>query len=116
MFSFFKKTFLFFLFIFLSSSLVRNIFDYQKKISFYQEYLSHLWLEKDRKIKLQTQILKKTDPYYLEKVIRNKLNLSKPGDLVVIVPVPTDSPKLLTPTPLPNWQQWFNLFFKKNSL
>jgi cell division protein FtsB len=108
--SFLKNLFLVFLIIFLSSSLIRNIFDYQKKMEFYKKYQEELRQEKKKKLTLQTEILKKTDPFELEKTIRDKLNLSQPGELSVILPEKTPTPTQITPTPLPNWQQWLNLF------
>ena len=108
---FLKNIFLVFLVIFLSSSLIRNIFDYQKKIDFYKKYQTELSQEKKKKLSLQTEVLKKTDPYELEKTIRDKLNLSKPDELSVLIPQPTPAPTKITPTPLANWQQWKNLFW-----
>lgn len=109
--SFLKNVFLIFLVVFLSSSLIRNIFDYQKKIDFYKKYQTELSQEKKKKLSLQTEVLKKTDPYELEKTIRDKLNLSKPDELSVLLPQPTPAPTQITPTPLANWQQWRDLFW-----
>ncbi len=110
--SFLKNIFLVFLVIFLSSSLIRNIFDYQKKIDFYKKYQDELSQEKKRKLSLRTEVLKKTDPYELEKTIRDKLNLSKTDELSVILPKLSPSPTPIIP-PLPtNWQQWWQIFFK----
>src|SRR4030042_5544054 len=100
---FLKNVFLIFLVIFLSSSLIRNIFDYQKKIDFYKKYQTELALEKKKKLSLQTEVLKKTDPYELEKTIRDKLNLSRPDELSVILPQPSPRPTIINPPPLPNW-------------
>ncbi len=109
--SFLKNVFLVFLVIFLSSSLIRNIFDYQKKIDFYKKYQDELALEKKKKLSLQTEVLKKTDPYELEKTIRDKLNLSKSDELSVLLPKPSPSPTKVVPAPLAPWQQWRDLFW-----
>lgn len=106
-----KNVFLIFLVIFLSSSLIRNIFDYQKKIDFFKKYQTEVAKEKKKKLSLRTEVLKKTDPYQLEKTIRDKLNLSKPDELSVILPKPTSVPTQITPSPLPSWQQWRDLFW-----
>jgi len=53
-------------------------------------------------------------PYYLEKVARDELNLSKAGETVVIVP---DSQRILTETEAKpeetqdkaNWQKWWEV-------
>ncbi len=105
------KSFFFFLILFIIFfSLILNIIYYRNKLSFYQEHLREFEKEKLKKIKLQTEILKKTDPYYLEKVFRNNLNLSKPNELVFILPTPNTPVKAPTPTPMANWQQWANVF------
>jgi len=107
-----KNAFLVFLVIFLSSSLIRNIFDYQKKIDFYKKYQNELAQEKKKKLSLQTEVLKKTDPYELEKTIRDKLNLSKSDEMSVILPKPSPTQTQISPTPLANWQQWRDLFWQ----
>ena len=111
---FLKNFFFIFLVIFLSSSLVRNIIVYQKKIDFFQKFKALVEKEKKRKLVLKTQILKKTDPYEVEKTIRNKLNLTQPDELAVILPLPTPTPVPVTPTPPPNWRKWWEVFFKQN--
>lgn len=58
--------------------------------------------------------VKTQDTYELEKTIRNKLNLTKPGETMVLIPQPTTTPTILTPTPLPVYKQWMNTFFKTN--
>lgn len=104
--------FLFFLIVFLFSALTKNIFDYRKNLRFYQSYKKEYELEKKENISLKTQILKKNDPDELEKTIRNKLNLSKPNEVTLIIPNPAPTPAVITPTPLPNWQRWYEVFFK----
>ena len=109
-----KNLFLIFLVIFLSSSLVRNIIDYQKKKDFFEKFKTQIEKEEKKQLTLKTEILKKTDAYELEKTFRNKLNLAKPDETVVILPLPTPTTKPITPTPLPNWQQWWQVFFRQN--
>jgi len=108
-----KNLFLVFLVIFLSSSLIRNIIDYQKKMDFIQKFEAEVEKEKKKKLTLKTEILKKTDPYELEKTMRDKLNLTRKNEIVVILPLPSPTPMPVTPTPLPNWQQWWQIFFKE---
>lgn len=49
-------------------------------------------------------------PEYLEKVARNQLGLSKPGEEVVIVPqdLLAQGP-VASPDATPNWKKWVNL-------
>jgi len=109
-----KNIFLVFLVIFLSSSLIRNIIDYQKKKEFLQKFKAQVEKEDKKKLTLKTEILKKTDSYELEKKIRNKLNLTRPNEVAVILPVPSPTQLPITPMPLPNWQQWWQVFFNNN--
>lgn len=62
---------------------------------------------------LQRQLAKVESLEYVEKEARDKLNLGKEGEMIVIIP-PT-SP-FLSPTPTPvdtssNWQKWLRIFF-----
>lgn len=52
-------------------------------------------------------------PAYIEKMAREKLNLAKPGETIVILPPISleDSEKNSSPPPLPNWKKWWGLFF-----
>jgi hypothetical protein len=96
---------------FLILSLSKNIFDYQKKIQFYNSYKNDPEEEKRKNLALKSQIQRSKDLYSKEADIRNKLNLLKPGELTVIIPI------TLTPTPPPQpkkeiFQQWLELFIK----
>lgn len=47
---------------------------------------------------------------YIEKQLREKLNMGKPGEMVVLVPTIV-LPVSPTPTPvLTNWEKWMNVF------
>lgn len=107
-----KRLFFSLLFLFLVSSLTKNFFDYRKNHNFYQSYKSEFEKEQQRNTELKTKILKSSDPNEMEKIIRNKLNLLKPGEITVILPEPTPTPVIITPTPLTPHQQWYNTFFK----
>ena len=98
--------------LFLFSSLVKNIFDYRSKLKFYQEYKEEYIKEKKNNITLKTQVLKKSDPKEVEKTIRNKLNLLQPNEVAIIVPFPTPTPSTAPPQPLPNWKQWWKVYFR----
>ncbi len=98
--------------LFLFSSLVRNLFDYRNKLQFYEEYKKEYEKEKQENVTLKTEVLKKTSQNELEKTIRNKLNLLRPDEVAIMLPSPTPIPYIPTPTPLPNWMQWWKLFFK----
>lgn len=98
---------LFLMFVF--SSLVRNILNYKDKLSFYQQFKKDYEDEKKRNLTLKTGILKQSDPYEIESTIRNKLNLLKEDEMDFILPQPTPTKIIITPTQKPNWEQWKDL-------
>ena len=75
-------------------------------------------LEDEQKKLVDQQAYVQT-PYYLEKVARDELHLSKPGETVVIVP------ESIQPSPdnghgdlqntqeMPNWQKWWEVLSGK---
>lgn len=94
---------------FLVVSLSKNILDYKQKMQFFNTYQKELNDEKERNKKLQNEIVKSKDLETREKYIRNKLNLLKNGEVMLILPI-TPTP-IVTPTPLKaNWQKWMDLF------
>ncbi|MBI5127304.1 septum formation initiator family protein [Candidatus Roizmanbacteria bacterium] len=107
-----KKLFFALLIIFLFSSLIPNVFNYQNKLSFYRQTKQELDEEKKRSIELKTEIVKKKSSDEVEKTIRNKLNLLKENEVALIIPSPTPRPIRITPTPAPIYIQWREVFFK----
>lgn len=109
-----KNVIFLFLLIFLFSSLLRNLFNYKSKLQFYQQYKQNFDKEKKRNIELKTEIVRKKSQEEIEKTIRNNLNLLKDNEVALILPFPTKTPVSITPAPLPNWRQWWELFFKRS--
>ena len=109
-----KNIVLLFLLIFLFSSLLRNLFGYKSKLQFYQQFKQNFDRERKRNIELKTEVVRKKSLEEIEKTIRNNLNLLKDNEVALILPSPTKTPVSIIPTPLPNWRQWWELFFKKN--
>ncbi len=106
-----KKIFLIIFLIFLFSSLLPNVLNYKNKIEFYQQIKKDYEEEKKKNIELKTKIINKKSIDEIEKTIRNKLNLSKENEVVIIIPSPT---KKILPSPTPvlkNWQKWWQIFF-----
>ena len=108
----FKNIVLLLLFIFLFSSLLKNLFSYKSKLQFYQQFKQDYEKEKKRQIELKTDVVRKKSQEEIEKTIRNDLNLVKDNEVALILPSPTLAPSRVTPTPAPNWKQWWDLFFK----
>ncbi len=108
-----KNIILLFFLVFLFSSLLKNLFGYKSKLQFAQQFKQNFDREKKRNIELKTEVVKKKSQEEIEKTIRNNLNLLKDNEVALILPSPIKTPILITPTPLPNWRQWWELYFKK---
>ena len=101
-----------FLLFFLFSSLLKNLFSYKSKLDFYQQFKQNFDKEAKRNIELKTEAVRKKSVEEIEKTIRNDLNLLKDNEIALIIPSPPIVPTFITPTPLPNWRQWWELYFK----
>lgn len=94
----------------LISNLTRSIFDYYTadgRLKKREEKLENL---KKTQSKLKAGLEEVKSPEFVEKEARNKLNFTKEGEYIVILPKLTSD---LTPTPAPslqNWEKWRNLF------
>lgn len=107
------KNIIFLLFLlFLFSSLLKNLFNYKSKLDFYQQFKQNFDKEQKRNIELKTEVVRKKSTEEIEKTIRNDLNLLKDNEVALIIPAPTKTLLSITPTPLPNWRQWWKLYFK----
>ena len=98
--------------LFLFFSLTKNIFDYRKTLEFYDSFKKDYEAERKKKIRLKKKILKSRDVNEIEKTIRNKLNLLKPGEIAVIIPSPTLTPTP-TPSPKPLFFKWLDWLLQK---
>jgi len=107
-----KNIFIILLMVFLFFSLIKNIVNYRSKFQFYEEIRQAFEKENKTNIELKTEIVKKKSRSEIEKTIRNKLNLLKENEVALIIPPPEITPIPPTPTPLPNYLQWFKLFVK----
>lgn len=106
-----KRVFVAIILIFLFFSLSKNLFDYRKTINFYEGFKQDYEKETKRKIELKTNILKSKDPYEIEKILRNKLNLLKDGEIAIIIPNPTPTPKQAKQADMPIYRQWAEALF-----
>lgn len=111
MMSWLKKIFFFFLIIFIFNALIKNIVSFQEKYQFYLLIKNQYENLKKKNIELKTQLLRKKDPQEIEKKAREKLNLAKENEIVIILPSPTHPLITFTPTPQPNWQKWWDVYF-----
>ena len=61
---------------------------------------------------LQRKLAEAQSSPFIEKQARERLNLQREGEVVVVLPknLPTPQPQVVT-LPVPSWQQWWKLFF-----
>ena len=109
-----KKIAFILLLIFCAMSLIKSFLDYDNKISFYEDYKQKYEKEKEINNSLKAQVIKNKDLNQIEKTIRDNLNLSKNNEVIIIIPSPTPTTSQATSAPLPNWQQWIQVFVKEN--
>lgn len=107
-----KNIIFIFLLLFLFSSLLTNLFNYKSKLDFYAQFKNNFEKERKRNIELKTEVVRKKSTEEIEKTIRNDLNLLKDNEIALIIPSPPVVPISVTPTPQPNWRQWWELYFK----
>lgn len=66
--------------------------------------------EQQRELLKQKKMVESPD--YLEKVARNELGLSRPGERMIVVPVDLlASTPVASPEATPNWKKWVKLLF-----
>ncbi|HZJ18526.1 MAG TPA: septum formation initiator family protein [Patescibacteria group bacterium] len=96
------------------NNLVHSIYDLSQKQDFVVSAKKELEDEKmlNQKLKAQISIVQSKD--FIEQEARNKLFMGKPGEQPVIIPVNLlEGKKEEKPQDKsPNWQKWWNLFFK----
>ncbi len=106
-----KIAFLIVLF-FLAVSLIRNVFDYQRNISFYDQTKANFEkaITNNKELKLRKQA--GSSPFEVEKNLRNKQNLLRKNEIIVIIPSPSPNPTPNIRPPGPPYTQWMRLFFQ----
>lgn len=67
--------------------------------------------QKESKIKLKEELELLNSPAYIEKMAREKLNLKKPGEKVLIIKE-TEEIIYKEELDIPNWEKWFNWLFR----
>ena len=105
--------FLIFISLSLIVSVVRSFWSLSKGKRVIQETEEKLETTREQQEDLKRQLARSQSPNFIEKQAREKLNLGKEGEIILILPPisPIEEP---TPTPienLPNWQKWVKIFF-----
>jgi len=107
-----RKMVFFIVLFFLVVSFIRNIADYQHNLSFYDETKNNF-----DKATLENKVLKAqkqadSSPFEVEKNLRNKQNLLRDNEIILIIPSPSPLPTpFVRPTEAP-YRQWLRLFFQ----
>lgn len=69
---------------------------------------------REKNLQLKEEQMRVETPEFIEEQARNKLNLTREGEVVVVLPELPISPIPQAQTELseePNWQKWWKLFF-----
>lgn len=107
-----KQTILILFLLSLIVSLAKNILDYYKKNEFFSQFEQTIQkLEKENK-EIADEIEKNRLQFSYEEVLRNKMNMTKPGEYVILLP--PQKPSNITPTPtVSTGQQWLHLYLQE---
>jgi cell division protein FtsB len=91
-----------------------SIYDLWHKQDIIGERMVVLNREKNLNSKLKDEIAKYHDQFWIEKQIRDRLGLVKPGETMVIIDKSNldEASKSGETDKLPPLKQWWNLFFK----
>lgn len=80
------------------------------KVTRREQELAQLLRERDELLKQKQE---SETPLFIERLARNELGMSRPGEKIVVIPqeLLIDSNRKLVVTALPNWQKWLRLIF-----
>lgn len=97
----------------LTINVVRSYLNLSERGSILHEAELNVQKAQTRNEALKRELARVESPQYIEQEARNKLNLSKDGEIVVLLP--SISP-LVEPIPtisenIPNWEKWRRVFF-----
>ena len=93
-------------------NLVKSWVKLNARLKIIKEAKLELVEEQKRQENLKREFARTQKPEFIEKAARNKLNMGKEGELVILLPSPV-LPASPTPTPIDtasNWQKWVRLF------
>jgi len=86
--------------------------DYQRNISFYDQTKNNFEKSvlENKELKIHKQA--GSSPFEVEKNLRNKQNLLRDNEIIVIVPSPSPAPSPFVRPTEPPYRQWMQLFFE----
>lgn len=91
-------------------SLAHGTYDLWQRAERVKEVQRKRQEEEKRKAELKEKLGYSQSPEFIERQVREKLNLVKPGETIVIIP-PFEATQSTTFEALPNWRRWLKLFF-----
>lgn len=94
-------------------NIIRSSIYLEKRAQNMKERADNLENIKNQQKELERNLAEVNSPDFVEKEARNKLNLGKSGEVVVLLPKVSQSIEA-TPTPVDeaaNWQKWARLFW-----
>lgn len=93
-------------------SLSRSIYSLWKKGEIVRDIQETLSIKQHEQEDLKDKLSYVQSQEYIEKAARDRLNLSREGETVVVIPdLSLSEPQTASIAALPNWQQWWKLFF-----
>jgi len=107
-----RKMVFFIVLFFLVISLIRNVADYQRNISFYDQTKNNLDKAASENKALKVRKQAGSSPFEIEKNLRNKQNLLRENEIIIIIPSPSPLPTpFIRPSEYP-YKQWIRLFLQ----
>lgn len=99
--------------LFVAVGLANSVYDLWKRRDIVRQRAAVLNRVKDENRQLKEDLAEAQTPEFIEREARNRLNLAKPGESIVIMETPpaaTQSAQVET-TQVPTWRAWWRLFF-----
>ena len=88
-------------------NLLRSIYDVIQRGAVVKETEAKLELTRSQHAQLAEEYETVNSPYFIEEQARDKLNMAREGEEVIIVPtIPPPTPTPTAKPPLANWEQW----------
>ncbi len=108
-----KVLFIIIVFILLAivNDLVHSIYDIWQKKDFVTEAQRELSLQKQENQRLKSALSYSQTQEFIEKAARDKLFMVKKGEQKVLLPKELEQTLQKEKANIPNWKQWWNLFF-----
>ena len=107
-----KTIFIFSVLLILFINLIKSWVKLNERLDFIKNAKIKLVKEQKKQIDLKREFARSQTSEFVEKQARDKLNLSRDGELIILLPTPVLT---LSPTPTPidtaaNWQKWVRIF------